>query len=93
MAGCGHDHEHAHHADHGAQFATWSARPAAVFVPEALRAWMRAMPPGVLRLKGLLKIEAEGGGEAWSEVQPRASPFVLQCRLFARRAPAPLHTP
>jgi G3E family GTPase len=84
VAGCGHDHEHAHHADHGAQFATWSARPAAVFVPEALRAWMRAMPPGVLRLKGLLKIEAEGGGEAWSEVQYAGRHGML------RRAAAPL---
>ncbi len=84
VPGCDHDHDHAHHADHGAQFATWSARPAAVFAPEALRAWMRAMPPGVLRLKGLLKIEAEGGGEAWSEVQYAGRHGML------RRAAAPL---
>ncbi len=100
--------------------------------------------PGVLRFKGLLKIEAGGGGETRSEVQyagrrgmlrratarrsmpkvpqwsrsvcaascrcgrsrPSSGPrplqrirpalsrrFVLQCGLFARRAPAPLHTP
>jgi G3E family GTPase len=84
VPGCDHDHDHAHHADHGAQFATWSARPAAVFAPEALRAWMRAMPPGVLRFKGLLKIEAEGGGEAWSEVQYAGRHGML------RRAAAPL---
>ncbi|MFS2052674.1 CobW family GTP-binding protein [Variovorax sp. CT11-76] len=85
VPGCGHDHEHAHahHADHGAQFATWSARPSATFAPEALRAWMRAMPPGVLRLKGLLKIEAEGGVETWSEVQYAGRHGML------RRAAAP----
>lgn len=84
VPGCGHDHDHAHHADHGAQFATWSARPSATFAPEALRAWMRAMPPGVLRLKGLLKIEAEGGVETWSEVQYAGRHGML------RRAAAPL---
>ncbi|QRF56328.1 GTP-binding protein [Variovorax paradoxus] len=87
VPGCDHDHDHAHHAghvDHGAQFATWSARPAAVFEPEALRAWMRAMPPGVLRLKGLLKVEAACGGAAWSEVQYAGRHGML------RRAAAPL---
>ena len=42
------------------------------------------MPPGVLRLKGLLKVEAGGGGEAWSEVQYAGRHGML------RRAAAPL---
>jgi G3E family GTPase len=65
---CGEDC-HAHHdhgaPDHGAVFQTWSAQPDAVVPAAALRAWLRAMPPGVLRLKGLLRT---GEGE-WSQVQ------------------------
>ncbi|MGJ7609535.1 MULTISPECIES: CobW family GTP-binding protein [unclassified Variovorax] len=65
---CGHDC-HAHHdhgaPDHGAMFQTWSVQPDAVIAAATLRAWLRRMPPGVLRLKGLLRT-----GEAeWSEVQ------------------------
>lgn len=68
---CGHEchAHHAHHAhdapDHGAMFQTWSARPEAVIPAATLRAWLRQVPPGVLRLKGLLRT---GDGE-WSEVQ------------------------
>lgn len=65
---CGHDC-HAHHdhgaLDHGAMFQTWSAQPEGVIPAATLRAWLRQMPPGVLRLKGLLRT-AEG---EWSEVQ------------------------
>ena len=61
-AGC--DHNHAH-TDHGSVFDTWSCRPAQVFDAEALRAWLRATPPGLLRLKGVLRT----GARAWSELQ------------------------
>ena len=61
-AGC--DHNHAH-TDHGSVFDTWSCRPAQVFDAEALRAWLRATPPGLLRLKGVLRT----GATAWSELQ------------------------
>jgi G3E family GTPase len=52
-------------ASHGELFETWSCRPGAVFEPEALRAWLRDVPAGVLRLKGLLMT---GDGQ-WSEIQ------------------------
>lgn len=65
--GC-HDH-HGHHdhaaPDHGALFQTWSAQPEAVIPAATLRAWLREVPPGVLRLKGLLRT----GESDWSEVQ------------------------
>jgi G3E family GTPase len=62
----GHDHDHGHgEPDHGALFQTWSAQPGAVISAAALRAWLREMPPGVLRLKGLLRT----GENEWSEVQ------------------------
>jgi G3E family GTPase len=66
--GHGHDHDHDHghgEPDHGALFQTWSAQPGAVISAAALRAWLREMPPGVLRLKGLLRT----GENEWSEVQ------------------------
>ena len=63
-AGCCHDHDHAH-TDHGSVFDTWSCRPAQVFDADALRAWLRATPPGLLRLKGVLRT----GESAWSELQ------------------------
>jgi G3E family GTPase len=50
---------------HGEQFDTWSARPERVFAPEALRAWLRDVPAGVLRLKGLVRT----GERQWSEFQ------------------------
>ncbi len=41
---------------HGAQFETWSCRPGRVFEFEALRSWLSAPPPGLLRLKGVLRV-------------------------------------
>jgi G3E family GTPase len=52
-------------ADHGNQFSAWSHQPADSFDAEALRAWLRAMPPGVLRLKGWLPC-TDG---RWAELQ------------------------
>ncbi|SIQ37416.1 GTP-binding protein [Pseudacidovorax sp. RU35E] len=58
--------EHGHHHDHGdvdhAQlFETWALRDAPVFHAPALRALLKAMPPGVLRLKGLVRTDAHAG--------------------------------
>ncbi|RSZ47576.1 MULTISPECIES: CobW family GTP-binding protein [unclassified Variovorax] len=64
--GCDHDHGS---PDHGAIFQTWSAEPEAVIPAAALRAWLREMPPGVLRLKGLLRTGRSADGDEWSEVQ------------------------
>ncbi|MBT2324750.1 GTP-binding protein [Variovorax paradoxus] len=63
---CDHD-DHPHHEahDHGELFDTWSCRPERVFDPDALRAWLRDTPPGLLRLKGVLRT----GDAAWSEIQ------------------------
>lgn len=67
---CEHDHDHDHGSpDHGAIFQTWSAQPGAMIPAATLRAWLREMPPGVLRLKGLLRTGHGAGGDEWSEVQ------------------------
>jgi G3E family GTPase len=80
---CGPDcHHHGHHImaitltptttttpDHGALFTTWSAQPEAVISAAALRAWLREVPPGVLRLKGVLRTGHGAGGDEWSQVQ------------------------
>ena len=50
---------------HGEMFETWSCCPDVVFEAEALRGWLREVPAGVLRLKGLLMT---GDGQ-WSEIQ------------------------
>ena len=65
--GCsaGHDHDHDHGIDHGTMFDTWSCRPARRFDADALRAWLRTAPTGLLRLKGIVRTsEAD-----WSEIQ------------------------
>jgi G3E family GTPase len=69
---CAHDHGHRddhHPADHGAMFQTWSAQPGAIIPAAALRAWLRDVPPGLLRLKGLLRTGRGGHGDEWSEIQ------------------------
>ena len=72
-SGCGrHGHEPTHAHDdpaHGALFDTWSCRPSCTFEPEALRTWLKAPPPGLLRLKGLLRTASTGSGTGWSELQ------------------------
>ena len=70
-----HDHEHAdgdgrpghHHGgpDHDGQFETASWQPQAILQANTLRSLLRAMPPGVLRLKGLLRTDSHG----WAEIQ------------------------
>jgi G3E family GTPase len=59
------DHHHGSPPDHGDVFDTWSCRPTQVFSADALRCWLRAAPPGLLRLKGVLRT----GAAAWSEIQ------------------------
>ncbi|MDP9989855.1 G3E family GTPase [Variovorax boronicumulans] len=67
---CDHHDHHDHAPDHGALFATWSAQPEAVIPAAALRTWLREVPAGVLRLKGVLRTgHGAGGGDEWSEVQ------------------------
>jgi G3E family GTPase len=50
---------------HGLQFDTWACQPAGVLSGPGLQAWLEAMPPGVLRLKGVVQT---GPGQ-WSELQ------------------------
>jgi G3E family GTPase len=50
---------------HGQQFATWSAQPQRPLSLAALRAWLDAVPHGVLRLKGLVQT----GPAQWHELQ------------------------
>ena len=67
------DHDHcavdAHHdhggPDHGGQFETASWQPQSVFSADRLHSLFRAMPAGVLRLKGLLRTDSH----AWAEIQ------------------------
>jgi G3E family GTPase len=51
--------------DHAHEFETWSLRPNAVLSAAALRRLLRAMPPDVLRLKGLVRSDEHG----WAELQ------------------------
>ena len=44
--------------DHGQVFEAWQQQPAGCFDPDRLRAWLRALPAGVLRLKGRLPLAA-----------------------------------
>ena len=66
-AGC--DHDHSAHTDHGAMFDTWSCQAQQVFDASALRAWLRSPPPGLLRLKGVLRTAQADGQILWSELQ------------------------
>lgn len=63
-------------ADHGRVFETWQAQPIGRFDPARLRAWLRALPAGVLRLKGRLPLagaSATGAAQAgWSEQAEQA---------------------
>ncbi|MGH6626753.1 MAG: CobW family GTP-binding protein [Burkholderiaceae bacterium] len=64
--GCDHaHHDHTHEHEHGELFDTWSQRPDAVLSAQALRALLRDMPAGVLRLKGIVRTDEHG----WAEVQ------------------------
>lgn len=64
---------------HGQEFETWSCRPAGAVSETALLQWLEAVPPGVLRLKGVVRT----GPGRWSEIQ-----FAGRCgRLRAAAEP------
>jgi G3E family GTPase len=57
-------------ADHDQRFEAWQQQPGALFDEARLRAWLRALPAGVLRLKGRLRTPAGSGDEPrWVELQ------------------------
>lgn len=60
-----HSHETAHEHLHAELFDTWSCLTDQVYSAQALRLALKAMPAGVLRLKGLVRTDAHG----WSELQ------------------------
>lgn len=60
-----HDAEGHDHAVHAAMFDTWSSRPGAVLAAGPLREWLKSLPEGLLRLKGLVRTDEHG----WAEVQ------------------------
>jgi len=50
-------------AEHGVQFDTWSTRHDGVLDADRLRAWLKAMPDGVLRLKGIVRTDRHACAE------------------------------
>ena len=68
---------------HDHRFEAWQQRPAGCFDEARLRAWLRALPAGVLRLKGWLPLA--GGG--WAELQFAGRHGTLRRR--AAELPAP----
>ena len=60
-------------ADHGAQFQAWQQQPEGLFDEALLRAWLRALPADVLRLKGWLPLADAPGqprpGSRWLGLQ------------------------
>ena len=61
--------QHADAHDHALGFETWWCRPDRVYEVPRLRTWLRNPPPGLLRLKGLLRTAAPDGSTGWSEIQ------------------------
>jgi G3E family GTPase len=53
---------------HGQQFASWSCQPQRRFALNALQAWLKAPPAGLLRLKGFLLLDT-GPTPQWVELQ------------------------
>ena len=54
---------------HDSRFMAWSARPTGHFDAALLRAWLRALPDGVLRLKAWLPVAADAAANDWVELQ------------------------
>jgi G3E family GTPase len=59
------EHGHGHGHEHAEMFEAWTHHPPEALGAAALRAALRAMPPGVLRLKGLVRTDEHG----WAELQ------------------------
>ncbi|MDN8617483.1 CobW family GTP-binding protein [Variovorax ginsengisoli] len=55
--------------DHGKVFETWACRPREALDPSALRVWLRDLPAGVLRMKGLVRCAGPDGDVEWAELQ------------------------
>lgn len=53
---------------HGQQFASWSCQPQRRFALVALQAWLKAVPLGLLRLKGFLLLDTVSAPQ-WVELQ------------------------
>jgi G3E family GTPase len=58
-----------HPAGHDARYMAWSDRPTGRFDPDRLRAWLRALPAGVLRLKACLPVAGDSAEDHWVELQ------------------------
>ncbi len=56
-------------ASHDDRFMAWSARPSGCYDAALLRAWLRALPDGVLRLKALLPVAIDAAANDWVELQ------------------------
>lgn len=69
-------------AEHDQRFAAWQHQPPGHFDEARLRTWLRALPPGVLRLKGWLPL-ADG---RWLQLQ-----WAGRHASFRRQAQAPAH--
>ena len=54
---------------HDDRFMAWSDRPTGCFDVVRLRAWLRALPAGVLRLKALLPVAGDSAADGWVELQ------------------------
>jgi len=90
-SGCEHAPGHVHvHGEpgHGELFETWSCRPQRVFDVVALRKWLGATPPGLLRLKGVLCTRGPDGLCGWSEIQFAGRHGVLRHTEVPRGGPA-----
>ncbi len=53
---------------HGRQFDSWSCQPQRRFALAALQAWLTRVPPGLLRLKGVVQLDQDAASP-WVELQ------------------------
>ncbi|MEO3388498.1 GTP-binding protein [Mesorhizobium sp. CAU 1741] len=59
---CHHHHEHHHHGDpHAEVFASWSWQTEDVLDEKRFRAAIRKIPPAIMRAKGILHLQGDGG--------------------------------
>ena len=84
-AGPGHPNDRAgHDHDHGTQFESWIAHPEHALSAQALRAALREMPRGVLRMKGYLRVDES----PWAQLQ-----FAGRHGSLRRQDEAPVEAP
>lgn len=58
-----------HDFNHGEMFEAWSCRPSHIYDHAMLHSFLAQPPPGVLRLKGVLRTESVTGVRAWTSIQ------------------------